>query len=428
MKLTIKETAFSPLFKKTFPCTSRYLIEKGGAGSGKSERAAAKFILRSLLEPGHRLICWRKVGRSLRNSTFKLLKDQIQRWNLTDFFEIKETDMVITCKINGNEILNIGLDDSEKIKSLTSPTSFWVEEATELEEKDFNQLDTRLRGQTKHYKQIMLTFNPISEFHWIKNRFFNEYADEVLMKKGIFDYYKDVQLEGKTVRIHTTLIHSTYKDNPFLDDESKATYESYKDIDRNHYEVYALGKWGSVGNLVYPNGFKFLESYPEQFDDIIYGLDFGFNQPTAFVKVGIRDGEYYLEELIYQKGLSNDDLTDLIAQFQTENYGTIYADSGEPARIKALNDNFFNRGIKFEVVPADKSVKDGILYVKASKVYTKPENTYLNKELKFYKWKEDASGNPIEGEPLKINDHLMDAVRYALYSHSLSPELKMAFI
>lgn len=428
MKIKIKETAFSPLFKVTYPCTSRYLIEKGGAASGKSERAAAKILLRTILEEGHRFVCWRKVGKSIRNSTFKLLKDQIYRWKLQDLFDIKETDMTIINKINGNEILSIGMDDREKIKSLTSPTGFWIEEMTEFEEEDFNQLDTRLRGFTRNYKQIIGTFNPISEFHWIKNRFFDEYAENQLKKHSFYDYFKDIKVENDIVRLYTTLVHSTYKDNPFLDEETKATYESYADIDPQHYRVYALGEWGSIGNLIYPNGFVFLDEYPEQFDEIIYGLDFGFNNPSAFIKIGIRDKEYYTDELIYEKNLSNNDLADRIAQFEGENYSIIYADSGEPARIKALNDIFFERGIKFEVRNSDKSVKDGIYFLKGCRIYTHKDNTYLNKEVKFYKWKENQDGKPIEGEPLKINDHLLDALRYAVYTHSLSPELKMAFI
>ncbi len=427
MKLKIKETAFTSLFQKTYPCTSRYLIEKGGAASGKSERAAAKILLRTLIENDHRIVCWRKVGKSIRNSTFKLLKDQINRWGLQNIFDIKETDMVFTNKLNGNEILNIGLDDREKIKSLTSPTSFWIEEMTELEEEDFNQLDTRLRGFTKNYKQIIGTFNPISEYHWIKNRFFDEYSEAQIKKNKIYTYSKDVTIEGKIIRLYTTLVHSTYKDNNFLDDETKATYESYKDIDETHYKIYALGEWGTIGNLVFPNGLVFLDEYPENFDDVIYGLDFGFNNPTAFVKVGIKDKEYYVEELIYEKGLTNDELKLRLKEFAPEEYRTIYADSAEPARIKALNEYFYDEGIKFDIKQADKSVKDGVNYLKLNKIYTKRENVNLNKEIQYYKYKE-KDGKAIEGEVLKVNDHAIDAMRYAIYTYSLSPELKIAFI
>lgn len=421
--------------KLTFPDTSRYLIEMGSAGSGKSERAAAKVLMRNLMESGHRFVCWRKVGKSIRNSTFKLLKDQIQRWNLGQVFDVKETDMTIINRLNGNEILSIGLDDREKIKSLTSPTGFWIEEITELDEKDFNQLDTRLRGFTKHYKQIIGTFNPISEYHWLKDRFFPEYVEQRRKEKGYAYLSKDIKVEDKFVNVSALLVHSTYKDNPFLDDEYKATLESYKIIDPAYYRIYALGEWGSIGNLIYPQGFKILDEYPSIFEEEIYGLDFGFNNPTCLVKLGIRDREYYSYELFYEKGYTNADLGQELLNMNRED-GTpelkdasiVYCDNAEPARIKELNDLFARNGRSVDFVPADKSVKDGIDFIKSIRVYSKEDNININREVKSYKWKETSDGKVIDGEVVKINDHSMDALRYAAYTHSLTPELKMGFI
>lgn len=429
------ESAFSPKFRLTYPDTSRYLIEMGSAGSGKSERAAAKILMRVLLEEGHRFVTWRKVGKSIRNSTFKLFKDQISRWGLNQVFDIKETDMTIINKLNQNEILSIGLDDREKIKSLTSPTGFWIEEITELDEADFNQLDTRLRGHTKHYKQIMGTFNPISEYHWIKDRFFPEYVEQKRKERGYAYLTREIKIEDRIVRVPALMVHSTYKDNPFLDDEYKATLESYADIDPAYYRIYTLGEWGSIGNLIYPKGFEILDVYPEAFDEEIYGLDFGFNNPTAFGKIGIRDLEYYTFDLFYERGYTNSDLKQELFDMKREDGtpelkdgSTVYCDCAEPARIKELNDFFNLNGRVVDFLPADKSVKDGIDFVKAAKVYSKRDNVNINKEVKSYKWKETSDGKVIDGEPVKINDHTMDWIRYALYTHSLSPELKMGFV
>lgn len=427
MKLRIKENAFSPKFKITYPDTSRYLIEMGSAGSGKSERAAAKILMRTITEEDHRFICWRKVGKSIRNSTFKLLKDQIQRWKLGKIFDIKETDMTIVNRLNGNEILSIGLDDREKIKSLTSPTGFWIEEITELEEADFNQIDTRLRGYSKNYKQIIGTFNPISEYHWIKNRFFPEEVEQRRKEKGYAYLVRDVKIEGKVISVPALMVHSTYKDNPFLDDEYKATLESYAQIDPAYYTIYTKGEWGSIGNLIYPNGFKILSEYPE-FEDEIYGLDFGFNNPTAFGRIGIRDQKYYIEELFYERGYTNSMLIEELLKMNIKDGSIVYCDSAEPARIKELNDSFSNHGRCVDFIPADKSVKDGIDCIKSAEIYSKAENVNVNKEVKTYKWKETSDGKVVDGEPVKINDHAMDFIRYAIYTYSLSPALKMAFI
>ena len=170
----------------------RYLVLYGGAGSGKSVFAAQKILVRMLTEQPHRFLVVRKVARTLRFSVFSLFQDMIAQWNLTPLFKINKSDMTITC-INGNQIIFAGLDDVEKLKSIAGVTGIWIEEASELEERDFHQLDLRLRGPTKHYKQIILTFNPISALHWLK--------------KVFFDFKKE----------NATVVKSIYKDNKFID-------------------------------------------------------------------------------------------------------------------------------------------------------------------------------------------------------------------
>lgn len=157
---------YYPLYKDT----SRYLVLYGGAGSGKSVFAAQKILVRMLTEQPHRFLVARKVARTLRFSVFSLFQDMIAQWELTPLFKVNKSDMTITC-INGNQILFAGLDDPEKLKSIAGITGIWIEEASELEQKDFQQLDLRLRGPTKYYKQIILTFNPISALHWLKKVF-----------------------------------------------------------------------------------------------------------------------------------------------------------------------------------------------------------------------------------------------------------------
>lgn len=427
MQITVKEEAFSPLFKLVYPDTSDYLIEMGSAGSGKSERGVAKVLMRCLQENNHRFVNWRKVGKSIRNSSWKLFKDQIVRWNLRDIFDIKETEMNLICKLNGNEVLSMGMDDEQKIKSLTSPTGFYVEEFNEFTEMEWNQLDTRLRGYSENYKQIYACFNPVDENIWIRRRFFPDYVEEKLKERGFAYTTKEIEIEGKKQKITSLIVHSTYKDNPFLPDKDKAKLEAYKEISDYHYTVYALGWWGSLGNLIFPNGFIWTEEYPLEYDEIIYGLDFGFNNPTALVKIGIKDQEYYLEEMFYESGYTNLQLAEEMLGMDFEPYATIYADSQEPARIAELNDYFYKYK-KIDVKSSDKSVKDGIDHLKSCKIHTKKDNVIINRELKAYRWKEDSLGNVIEGMPVKINDHYLDAIRYPIYTHSLAPELKMAFI
>ena len=207
-------------------CEARYLVLKGGGGSGKSIFAGQKLIERATSEAGHRFLICRKVARTLRESCFKQIVGQILDNYPDSGYKINKSDMRITFK-NGSEIIFTGLDDVEKLKSIYNITGIWIEEASEISREDFNQLDIRLRGETKYYKQIILTFNPVSIKHWLKLRFFDE---------------RDARCET-----HET----TYRDNRFLDGEAIATLLSFKDSDEYYYNVYCLGLWGTTGKSIF---------------------------------------------------------------------------------------------------------------------------------------------------------------------------------
>jgi phage terminase large subunit len=205
---------------------SRFLVLYGGAGSGKSVFAAQKIVVRMLSEKTHKFLVVRKVANTLRNSVYALIKEVIDQWGLTKLFTINKTDMEITC-VNGNKIIFAGLDDVEKLKSIAGITGIWMEEASEMIQEDLQQLNLRLRGQTVNYKQIIISFNPISVVHWLKTYFFDSPKD------------------------NATVLKTTYKDNEFIDDEYKKELESYLDTDPYWYMVYALGEWGVMGKTVF---------------------------------------------------------------------------------------------------------------------------------------------------------------------------------
>lgn len=204
----------------------RFLVLKGGGGSGKSIFAGRKLLERCTTEPGHRWLVCRKVAKTLRESCFDQLRGQIAEFYPSSGAKINKSDMAITFA-NGSKIIFAGLDDVEKLKSIYNITGIWIEEASELEESDFNQLDIRLRGETRYYKQIILTFNPVSITHWLKRRFFDR--------------------KDERARIH----ESTYRDNRFLDAEAIRTLESFRDTDEYYYMVYCLGQWGVTGKTVF---------------------------------------------------------------------------------------------------------------------------------------------------------------------------------
>lgn len=215
---------FLPLFEDR----SRYLVLKGGGGSGKSIFAGRKILDRAIHEDGHRFLVCRKVGRTLRNSCFQQLLGQLAESYPEVEFKANQTDMRIRFPASESEIIFSGLDDVEKLKSIYNISGIWIEEASELLESDFNQLDIRLRGETAHYKQIILTFNPVNILHWLKGRFFDH------------------------TPANATVHESTYKDNRFLDDEAKKVLEDFRDTDPYYYAVYCLGQWGVLGKSVFP--------------------------------------------------------------------------------------------------------------------------------------------------------------------------------
>lgn len=219
--------AFFPLFSDTH----RYLVLKGGGGSGKSIFAGRKLLERATTEHGHRFLVIRKVSRTLRESCFRQILSQLSlhypHLRAGEGYIVKGTEHVIKFPGTDSEIIFSGIDDPEKIKSIYGITGIWIEEASELSEDDFDQLDIRLRDSSAHYKQIILTFNPISVTHWLKKRFFDRTDDRVKLSE------------------------TTYRDNPFLSAEAIATLEAFKDTNPYYYNVYALGMWGVCGRSVF---------------------------------------------------------------------------------------------------------------------------------------------------------------------------------
>ena len=223
--LELRKTSNASFFPLFFD-EHRYLVLCGGGGSGKSIFAGRKVLERCMGEPGHRWLVCRKVAKTLRDSCFAQLRGQLSEHYPKIKYKVNKSDMRIELP-NGSQILFAGLDDVEKLKSIYRITGIWIEEASELEPRDFNQLDIRLRDETENYKQIILSFNPISATHWLKGRFFDT-PDE----------------RAKTHR-------STYKDNPYLPEEARRTLEAFRETDPYYYQVYCLGEWGVTGKTIF---------------------------------------------------------------------------------------------------------------------------------------------------------------------------------
>jgi phage terminase large subunit len=373
------------VYRPAFESKKRYLILVGGAGSGKSVFAAQKICYRAWNEPKHKILVARKVQKTIKRSVYPLVKETLNDLLIT--YAENKTDLDLTLS-NGNQILFTGLDDSEKIKSIHGITSIWMEEMSEFEEQDFEQLDLRLRGQTERYKQIIGTLNPVSQYLWQNRRFFQSNEPDAL-----------------------TMV-TTYKDNVFIDREYIKKLERMRETNPQLWQIYGEGKWGVLEGQIY--NWIIVESLPNSWDEQWFGLDFGFSvDPAALIMVYRKADRYYIDEMIYQTGMTNSDLIAAMKDWGVSEDAEIYADSAEPKSIEEISRAGYN------IHPTSKAPnykQTAIDYVKSLNVSVLRGSTNVIKEMQGYCWKKTRDGRAT-GQPAECNDHAMDAILYALYSH-----------
>lgn len=381
----------SPAFVPMFIDQSRYQIIWGGAGSGKSHMVARKILYRLLKESSvkHNFLIIRKVDRTIKRSVFTLVRNIISKWKLTADFDVNLTDKTITYKPTGSQIMFSGLDDVEKLKSIEGVTSIWAEEATELTQEDFEQLDLRLRGNLGCLKQIILTFNPISEQHWIKKVFFDDPID------GVFT------------------LKTTYLDNAFIDDEYKMVMGNKKKTNLRYYNIYALGNWGTAEGLVFTNVVQRLIR-ADEIDDLlcVQGLDFGYtNDPSAFNQsyVDENNKRIYVYDGFHEKGMSNAQIADAIKDMLAHKRVTV-ADSSEPKSIDYIR----AKGVRIEAaMKGADSINAGIDFLSEYEIVVNAHLVEFMTEFNNYSWALDKNGKATN-KPVDDFNHFMDSLRYAV--------------
>lgn len=371
-------------YKPLYADWNRFNVIYGGSGSGKSHYIVQRAVFRLLDVMGYNLLVVRKFGVTNRFSTFALFRQVVSQWGLSELFQFNKSDLTITCLPTGNQVLFLGMDDPEKVKSITFAngilSAIWCEEASELNEGDLMQLDLRLRGFAPVPFQITVSFNPISAYHWLKTYFFD------------------------TPQPSATILKTTYLDNRFIDAGYKARLDSLTGTAR---QVYALGDWGVTEGLVFKDFGQ--AQIPDGARLYGYGCDFGFSSdPAAVVAVWQRGEEIYLDEIIYQTGLTNTDLSNLMKSNGIRTIDKIVADSAEPKSIEDL----FRAG--WNVHPAKKgpdSIRFGLDFMMSKKLFITPTSRNLLKEFYSYTWRQDKNGKWLP-EPVDAFNHGIDAARY----------------
>lgn len=232
------------VYSSLFFSKARYNLIYGGAGSGKSY-AVADLLLDKVLTSASkiRILYGRKYFAHIKQSQFALFCARINFYNLNEYFTISKQDYKITCNLNNSELIAIGLDDSEKLKSIYDPDFIWIEEATELQEEDWQQLDLRLRSN-KDNLQLFFTFNPVSRKHFLKRTFFKN--DEEIELGNPKTFTKEITINDKTETLETFILRTNYKHNKFLSAQYAAALENLKTLNPEYYKIYVDAEWGDA--------------------------------------------------------------------------------------------------------------------------------------------------------------------------------------
>lgn len=386
-------------YEKFWNCKKRYRVLKGGKGSKKSATTALNFIFRLMKETDSNLLVVRQVMNTHRDSTFAQLKWAQERLGVSQYWSNTVSPLEMVYKPTGQKIIFRGFDDVLKLASTTVPKGYlnyvWIEEAFEIaNEADFDKLDLSVpRGRLPQplYKQTTLTFNPWSETHWLKKRFF----DNCLPNVATFS--------------------TNYLINEFLDETDRLVFERMKQTNRRKYEVAGLGNWGVSEGLVFENWKVGKKEIPKE--ELykwkhFFGLDYGYtNDPTAFVAFMANpiDKEIYIYCEFYKKRMLNCDIAESIKAlgFAKEK---IRADCAEPKS----NDDLRRLGIS-RITPSVKgrdSILNGISAINEYKITVNPICVNMIRELSSYVYGDRLNENGLR-LPKDCDNHLCDALRYA---------------
>lgn len=405
MKLIIHKNIFCPVYLPYLePTGHRILLFYGGAGSGKSFFCAQRLVYKALKDV-RKILVLRKVNKTTKASTFQLLLDTIKQFGIYDRCDINRTDFTITLP-NGSMFLCSGLDDSEKIKSITGLTDAWLEEATEFTLDDFSQVNLRIRHPKAQDQEIILSMNPVSKANWTYLHFFAENPE--------LDEFR------QTVKI----IHTNYLDNPFLPQPFIDSLLLMKATNEVYYKIYALGEFGSLDKLVYNNWQKMDFDHTQIKGQLLLGLDFGYtNDPTALTAAILCEEEnrIYVFKEWGGTGYLNDAIAEAIKQMGFAK-SIIMADSAEQKSIEEIK----RAGVpRIKACAKGKgSVLQGIQKLQQYEIIVHPSCENVIEELNNYAWKKDKATNEYINEPIDLYNHYLDALRYSLQCLDVRAQLQ----
>lgn len=358
----------------------RIVINQGGTRSGKTYsilQALCEYCLNNR-DCNSIISIVRKTLPALKGSAYRDFLQIIDNEGWYDEECHNKSEM--TYSLFGNLVEFISVDQPQKIRGRKRNICF-INEANELTWEDFFQLNIRTTDK------IIIDYNPSDEFHWI---------------------YDKLQ-----IRDDADFFVTTYRDNPHLPKELVDEIERLKEADETYWQVYGMGQRGVSKDIVYTH-WKLVDELPGK-GERCYGQDFGYNVPSALIDIEFYEGGVYWDEVLYETKLTTGDLVERYKNLGLDKITEIFCDNAEPKTIEEL------RRAGYNAKPADKDVTEGIRKVKSMPLYITKRSANLIKEIKSYKWKTDKAGNKLD-EPVKFNDHAMDAGRYGTFTKLITPK------
>lgn len=345
----------------------------------------------------------RKVARTIRLSVWPRMVDALGEIINIRHCDVNKSDKEITLP-NGSQVVFIGADDPQKLKSIEGVTDYWLEEATEFDKEDFNTIDAGLSADVAPACQIWLTFNPIPNIpgflHWIQRRWL-----EVEHKLG------EVAINDSSAVLRTY-----YKHNAFCPQRTIDVLEGYKKSNPKLYQMWALGEFATLEGVILDGNWDIVKEVPEGIPFVGYGMDFGFaDDPAAVIAAWKHNNEVWLKEIVHSTGLTNPELSAvMMEQGVRKRKDEIIADSAEPKSIKDLRD------MGWLVYPCKKSrdyKSAAANYLRSLKIHIIEGSFNLIREVSTWSWKRDHKGNKLP-LPADGNDHGIDATIYRIYRHT----------
>lgn len=381
-KLEIKAT---PVLRQILQSQKRFCLSVGSSRSSKTYSMLQWIVLECAKRKGEGIYISvvRASFPSLRRTVYREFVDLCKDLKIYNENDHNKTEHLV--EIFGNYVEFFSLSDSQKVRG-AKRNHLYLNECNEIDYESAQQLFLRTT------ERVFMDQNPSDAWHWsfkMKDR-------------------EDVDY-----------IHSTYKDNPFLTEATIKQIESYQDTDENFWRIYGLGLPGFATTTIYSHWKEYKDKdvivhsedgEPQPiWDDYVYGLDVGYGHAMALTKCHFKDDTVWVEEVVYRSGLTSNDLIALMNDMGIDKNKVIWVDAAAPAMVEDL------RRAGYDAKSADKSVKEGIDMIKSKKLFINVNSTNLISEMRRYQWK--MKNEQIIYEPVKVNDDLVDSMRYAIWNY-----------